>query len=221
MADPTEPHGYRAGARAGLPLVLPTLVVGASFGVLARSLGWGTVAPIVCSLVVFAGSAQFALASVLGAGGSVLAAVVAAALVNSRFGPMGLAVAPGLRGGRLRRAVEGQAVIDASLILASREGRVDRELLLGVTLTQWLAWQSGTVLGTLGGGLLGDPDALGLDAVFPAFFLVLLVGEATDARSRAAAVAAAALTFALVPLVPPGVPVTAACAVALIGLVRR
>ncbi len=33
---------YLAGARASLPFVVATLVLGTSFGVLARSLGWGT-----------------------------------------------------------------------------------------------------------------------------------------------------------------------------------
>ena len=60
---------YLAGARASVPFVLATLVLGISFGVLARSLGWGVVAPIVFSIVAFSGSAQFAVAAVLGAGG--------------------------------------------------------------------------------------------------------------------------------------------------------
>src|SRR5919107_1948350 len=60
---------YLAGARAGLPFALATLVLGISFGVLARSLGWGIVAPIVFSVIAFSGSAQFAVVAVLGAGG--------------------------------------------------------------------------------------------------------------------------------------------------------
>jgi predicted branched-subunit amino acid permease len=118
---------YLAGARAALPFALATLVLGISFGVLARSLGWGTLAPIVFSVIAFSGSAQFAVASVLGSGGGALPAIAAAALLNARFGPMGVAVAPHLKGGPLRRALEGQAVVDASWALASRgEGRFDR-----------------------------------------------------------------------------------------------
>src|SRR5687767_14740888 len=83
---------YLAGARAGLPFALATFVLGISFGVLARSLGWGIVAPIVFSVIAFSGSAQFAVVAVLGAGGGALAAIVAAILLNSRFLPMGVAV---------------------------------------------------------------------------------------------------------------------------------
>src|SRR3712207_7859449 len=121
---------YLGGARAALPFALATVVLGISFGVLARSLGWGVLAPIVFSVIAFSGSAQFAVASVLGSGGGALPAIAAAALLSARFGPMGVAVAPYLKGGPLRRAMEGQAVVDASWALASRgEGRFDREFM--------------------------------------------------------------------------------------------
>jgi branched chain amino acid efflux pump len=211
--------GYGAGARVALPLLLPTLAVGVSFGVLAHSLGWGFAAPVAFSAFTFSGSAQFAVASILGAGGGVLAAVVAAVLVNARFLPMGIAVAPALEGGRLRRAVEGQAVVDASWALASRgDGRFDRELLIGATLPQFAAWFGGTAIGALAGDAVGDPERLGLDAIFPAFFLALLVDEIRTSRALAAALVAATLALVLVPVTPPGVPVVAACAAALLGL---
>jgi 4-azaleucine resistance transporter AzlC len=214
-------HGYRAGARIAAPVLLPTFALGASFGVLAHSLGWGFAAPVAFSAFTFSGSAQFAVASILGAGGGALAAVVAAVLVNARFLPMGVAVAPALRGGRLRRALEGQAVVDASWALASRgEGRFDRELLIGATVPQFAAWFAGTAAGALAGDVAGDPERLGLDAIFPAFFLALLAEELRTARALSVALVAAALALALVPVTPPGVPVIAVCAAALLGLRR-
>jgi 4-azaleucine resistance transporter AzlC len=204
-----------------MPFALATFVLGVSFGVLARSLGWETVAPIVFSAIAFSGSAQFAVAAVLGDGGGAFAAVVAAVLLNARFGPMGLAIAPYLKGGPLRRALEGQAIVDASWALASRGGgRFDREFMIGATAPQLAAWVGGTVVGVLGGNLVGDVEKLGLDVVFPAFFLALLAGELGSARARAVALIAAVLALALVPFVPPGVPVIAACAAALLGLRR-
>lgn len=204
-----------------MPFALATFVLGVSFGMLARSLGWETVAPIVFSVIVFSGSAQFAVAAVLGDGGGAFAAVAAAVLLNARFGPMGLAIAPYLKGGPLRRALEGQAVVDASWALASRGGgRFDREFMMGATAPQLAAWVGGTVVGVLGGNLVGDAERLGLDAVFPAFFLALLAGELGSARTRVVALIAAVLALALVPFVPPGVPVIAACAAALLGLRR-
>jgi 4-azaleucine resistance transporter AzlC len=214
---------YLAGARASVPFTLATLVLGVSFGVLARSLGWGILAPIVFSVIAFSGSAQFAVAAVLGAGGGALAAILAAVLLNARFGPMGVAVAPYLKGGPLRRALEGQAVVDASWALASRGGgRFEREFMIGATIPQGVAWIAGTAIGALGGNFIGNPERLGLDVIFPAFFLVLLAEELRGGgRALAVALIAGALALVLVPFTPPGVPVIAACAAALLGLLRR
>jgi predicted branched-subunit amino acid permease len=136
---------------------------------------------------------------------------------------MGVAVAPYLKGGPLRRALEGQAVIDASWALASRGGgRFDREFMIGASVPQVLAWFGGTAVGALGGDFVGDPERLGLDVIFPAFFLVLLVDELRSGRSAVAvALIAGALALLLVPFAPPGVPVIAACVAALLGLRRK
>ncbi len=217
-------EGYLAGVRAGLPFALVTGVVAISFGVLARSLGWGALAPIVFSVVTFSASAQFAVAAVLGAGGGVFAAIAAAVLLNARFLAMGVAVAPFLKGGPLRRALEGQAIIDPSWALASRGGgRFDREFMIGATIPQFAAWIVGTVVGVLADEVVGDVERLGLDVIFPAFFLALLVVELRSGGKRAIAAAAiaAVLAAALVPFAPPGVPVIAACVAALLGLRGR
>jgi len=216
--------GYLAGARAGLPFALVTGIVAITFGVLARSLGWGVLAPIVFSAVTFSASAQFAVAVVLGAGGGVFAAIAAAVLLNARFLPMGVAVAPFLKGGPLRRALEGQTIIDTSWALASRGGgRFDREFMIGATVPQFAAWIVGTVVGVLADDVVGDVERLGLDVIFPAFFLALLMVELRSGGKRAIAAGAiaAALAAALVPIAPPGVPVLAACLVALLGLKGR
>jgi predicted branched-subunit amino acid permease len=171
------------------------------------------------SIVVFAGGAQFAVLSVLGAGGGGGAAIAAGLLMNSRFLPMGFAIAPSLKGGRAKRAAQGQAVIDASWAMASRgDGTFDRGVLFGATIPQFFAWQAGTIAGVFAGAAVADPEALGLDAIFPAFYLVLLFEEARHKRPLAAALAGTAITLALMPFAPPGLPVIAASLAALIGL---
>jgi 4-azaleucine resistance transporter AzlC len=207
----------REGFREGLPFGVAALLVGISFGVLAEPV-LGATAAIVMSAIVFAGSSQFAALAVLASGGGAVAAIVAGALLNMRFLAMGIALAPSLRGGPLRRAAEGQAVVDASWALANRgEGRFDRDLLVGATLAQYPCWVIGTVIGALGGDLLDDPRTLGLDAIFPAFFLALMWDDLKDRRALAVAAASAALALALVPFTPAGVPVIAACVPAIIG----
>jgi 4-azaleucine resistance transporter AzlC len=215
--------GYLEGARAVLPLALATGLMGVSFGVLAYAAGWGEVAPIVFSVVAFSGTAQFAVVSVMGGGGGAVPAIVAAVLLNARFLAMGIAVAPYLKGGPLRRALEGQAVVDASWAMASRGGgRFDREFMIGATVPQMALWIGGTVGGVMVGGVVGNVERWGLDVIFPAFYLALLVEELrAGRRAVAAALIAAALALALVPFAPPGVPVIASCAAALLGLRGR
>src|ERR687896_345402 len=59
----------RDGVRAILPLAVAVPAFGLSFGVLAAAAGMGELAPVVMSATTFAGSAQFAAASVLDASG--------------------------------------------------------------------------------------------------------------------------------------------------------
>jgi 4-azaleucine resistance transporter AzlC len=173
------------GVRAGAPFGIAGGLLALSFGVVAQGAGLSAGAAIAMSAIVFAGSAQFTAIAILSSGGTVGAAVLAAALVNSRFLPMGVAIGPSLPGGPLRRAAQGQAIVDASWAIASRgDGTFDRWLLFGSTAVQYLGWVGGTVIGALAGNVLGDPEALGLDAIYPAFFLALLITELGSRRSR-------------------------------------
>lgn len=212
---------FWAGFRVAVPYAIAGFVVSVSFGVLAVDAGFSQLAAIVMSLIVFAGSAQFAALSVILAGGGVGAAVVAAGLMNSRFLPMNIAFAPSLRGGALKRAAQGQAVVDSSWALAARgDGTFDRWYLFGATAVQYLTWSTGTVVGALGGDVIGDTEKLGLDAVYPTFFLALLIAELKSGRAKGAAAFGAIVALALVPVAPPGIPILAASLGALIGLWR-
>src|SRR3954466_14188413 len=154
------PSDIRQGLRAGLPLALPTLAIGVSFGVLAQPV-MGSIAPVLMSLTVFSGAAQFAALTVLTAGGGALAAITAGMLMNARWLPMGLAVGPFLKGGPLRRSVESIGIVDASFALASNgDGTYDRGVLIGASIPQGMAWVGGTLIGVLVGPLIGDPQAL-------------------------------------------------------------
>ena len=214
-------EAFRAGVRAGVPVGIAAAVVAVSFAVVAEDAGLGGVAAVVMSAVVFAGSAQFAAVAILAGGGGAGAAVTAATLMNSRFLPMGAALGPSLPGGPLKRALQGQAVVDASWAIAARgDGTFDRWVLFGTTLPQYVGWVGGTVIGVFAGDAIGDPHKYGLDAVYPAFFVALLVAEMTSPRARLAALLGAVIALALVPVAPAGVPVLAASVVALIGLRR-
>lgn len=210
---------FRTGWRLGMPYAAGSFLMSTSFGVLAVQSGFSLLQTIVASAVIFAGSAQFAALAIATAGGSLVAAVAAGALVNSRFLAMGIALAPSLPGGPVWRALQGQAVVDSAWVLGGRgDGTFDRWIVVGSTAPQYVAWVTGTALGAVAGGVLGDPGRWGLDAIFPTFFVGLLMFELRSRRRRVAAAVAAVLTLALVPVTPPGFPILASCLVALIGL---
>jgi 4-azaleucine resistance transporter AzlC len=204
----------RAGIRRGIPFGVAVFAIAISYGVLARPV-MGAVAPIVMSIVVFSGSAQFGSLAILAAGGGVGAAIAAGLLLNARYLAMGLALAPSLRGRAASRAAFGMAVVDASWAAASSgDGGFDPWYMVGVTVPQYPGWVLGTIIGVLAGRALGDPRALGLDALFPAFFVALLYEEVRGRRKLAAAGGGAAIALVLTPLAPPGLPILAAAAAA-------
>ena len=213
------PRTYRDGARAVAALAVAVAGFGVSFGLLARSAGMGWLAPIVMSSTTFAGSAQFAAVSILGTGGTVAAAVAAAVLLNARYWPIGVSVAPWLEGPAWSRFLRAQLVVDESwAVSAEGDGRFDPRILVGAGLTLYVAWVIGTAVGSLGGEILGDPNALGLDAAFPALFLALVLPQIRSRRALVAAVVGGAIALALTPLTPAGVPIIAASAACLVGV---
>jgi 4-azaleucine resistance transporter AzlC len=208
------------GARAVLPLALAVAAFGISYGVLARAAGMGPLAPVVMSATTFAGSAQFAVASVLESAGGIVAAIAAAILLNVRYAPMSIAAAPGFTGSPLRRLFTSQLIVDESWALSARGSRFDVPFLIGAGLVLYPAWVGSTAVGVLAGDFVGDPERLGLDAAFPALFLALLVPMLKTRRSLAAALLGGAIALALLPVAAPGVPIVAGAAACLVGLRR-
>ncbi|WP_194906389.1 AzlC family ABC transporter permease [Catenulispora rubra] len=209
------------GFRTAIPLAVAVFGFGVSFGVVAHAAHLGRLAPLVMSATVFAGSAQFAAVSVLGTGGGVAAAVVAAALLNIRYLPIGMSLAPAITGGPVRRLLSAQLVVDETWAVSHLGGgRFSRGRLLGAGVPLYLGWLGGTALGVFGAGFLGDPSRFGLDVVSPVLFLALLRGQVDNRRTVLFAVSGAAVALTLVPLVSPGLPLVAAAGVCLLALRR-
>jgi branched chain amino acid efflux pump len=214
--DTTAPR-IRDGVRAALPLAPSPILFGLSYGVLADATGFGAAAAVVMSATTFAGAAQFATISVLDAGGTIAAAVLAAVFLNARYVAISVTVASIFPGGKLRRLVESQSIVDESWALSGRRGRFEWPILVGSGLVFYGLWVGSTAAGTLIGGVLGDPNALGLDAAFAALFLALAVPYLRERRARQAAALAALITLVLIPFAPAGLPIIAASAACLLG----
>jgi predicted branched-subunit amino acid permease len=219
---PSAPSALRIrdGMRAALPLAPAPFLFGLTFGVLADTADMGALAATVMSATTFAGSAQFAVATIFDDGGTLLAAILAAVFLNARYVAIGVTVASIVPGGRVRRFVASQLIVDESWALSGRTGRYQWPVLAGAGLLLYVLWVGATALGAFVGGALEDPDALGFDAAFAVLFLALAAPYLRNRRALQAAALAGAITLALLPVAPAGVPIVAAAGACLLGLRR-
>jgi branched chain amino acid efflux pump len=200
------------------PIAVAAAAFSLSFGVLARSAGMGWVAPLVMSATTFAGSAQFAVVSVLAGAGSAAAAIAAAVMLNARYAPIGISIASAFHGPVPRRLVQSQLIVDESWAMTlRRKGGFDVHVMLGAGVVLYVCWIAGTVVGLLLGNIVGDPDRLGLDAAFPALFLALLLPQLRSRRAVSAALLGGGIALVLIPFSPAGIPIIAGAGAALLG----
>jgi 4-azaleucine resistance transporter AzlC len=209
---------YLEGARLVAPVAVAAFAFALSFGVLARAAGMGWAAPMVMSATTFAGSAQFAVVSILGSAGSAAAAIAAAAMLKARYAPIGISIASSFTDPLPKRLLQSQLIVDESwAMMVRRRGGFDVRVLLGAGALLYLFWILGTALGLLLGDVVGDPNDFGLDAAFAALFLALLVPQGRGRREVAAALLGGGIALALIPFAPAGIPIVAGAAGAVVG----
>ncbi|MGW2379969.1 AzlC family ABC transporter permease [Streptomyces sp. NPDC001658] len=193
-------------------------IVGVSFGAIAVADGLPVWVPVVMSLVVYAGSAQFSAVGVLLAGGGPAAAAATGLLLNTRTAAFSLAVADLLGPGRLTRLLGAHLVTDETVAFAlAQPDPARRRAAFWISgLGLFAVWNIGVLAGALAGGALGDTATYGLDSAFPAVLVALVLPALREGPSvRRSALLGAGLALAVTPAVPAGVPVL----VALTGLV--
>ena len=196
------------------------IAVGASFGAIAIAYELPVWVPFVMSSVVFAGGAQF-LAVGLIAAGNPIAAVLAGLLLNARHLPFGMAIGATM-GTRWRDRLVGSHLMTDEVVaftLAEPDPARRRRVYWLIGITLFSSWNLGTALGVLLGGATGDPEALGLDAAFPAGLIALLMPSLLDRATRVVALTGAAVAVLLTPVLPAGLPVLAAL-LGLLTLIR-
>nr|WP_062333124.1 AzlC family ABC transporter permease [Herbidospora sakaeratensis] len=190
-------------------------IVGASFGAIAVSGGFDPWVPVVMSLIVFAGGAQFAAIGIVMGGGGVVAAVATGLVLNARLLPFGFAVADVVKG----RPYGAQLITDETVAFAlkGRDARERHDYFWVSGLALFAAWNVSVVVGALAGTVIGDTDALGLDAMFPAVLLALIMPALFERRVRVPVLVGGVIALAASAVLPAGVPVL----LSLLGLLAR
>ena len=187
--------------------------IGLSYGAIAVASGFPLWVPAAQSVLVLAGASEFLFIGIVAAGGNPFAAALAGLLVNARHLPYGLAL-PDVTGRGWRRLLGSHVMNDESVVFALAQEDLPRQRAaywscgLGVLL----CWPAGAVLGALIGGVIRNTGAFGLDAMFPAVILALIVPALRDRVTLRAALVGAVIALAATPFLPAGLPVLLALA---------
>lgn len=223
-ADASNRQALRAVTRQALSVGIATGAYGISFGAVSVASGLSVWQTVALSALLFSGGSQFALAGVLGAGGSGVAAVATSTLLGVRNGLYALQVSRILQVRGLRRLVAAHLTIDESTAVAigQHEPRAMRRGFWLTGVIVFIGWNLSTLAGAVLGNAIGDPKVYGFDAAAAAAFCALLWPRLRSLEAGATAALAALLTVMLVPLAPAGVPVlVAALAAVVVGLLDR
>ncbi|WP_454199487.1 AzlC family ABC transporter permease [Nocardia sp. Marseille-Q1738] len=197
-------------------------VIGISYGATAVGAGFPIWLPILLACVVLAGSSEFLFLGIVATGGSPIAAVLAGLLVNARHLPYGLSV-PDVVGTGWRRTLGVHLMNDESvaLAIAQPDARRKRAAYWVTGAGVLLAWPGGAAIGALIGSVVPDTSALGLDAVFPAVLLALVLPALRDRATLGAVGAGTAVALVGAPFLPTGLPVLLALSGVLVAARER
>jgi predicted branched-subunit amino acid permease len=179
-----------------------------SFGAISITAGLSLAQTCALSILMFTGASQFAFVGVVGAGGSAWAGAATAMLLGSRNALYGLRLSSLLQVSGLRRVAASHFVIDETTAMAiARDTPPESRFAFWATgFILFSFWNLGTLIGALATQFIPDPKALGLDAAPPAAFLALVAPRLRGREPVAVAIGAAIVVLAVLPFVPPGVP---------------
>jgi 4-azaleucine resistance transporter AzlC len=183
----------RAAFAEGWPVMLTSVFIGATYGVLARQSGLSVIEASASSIIIFAGAAQFATIGLLKAGATPLEIGASVLLINLRHLLMAAALRPFLESAsRARRFGLAYLLTDETFAMAIgwfRRGNRDLAYYATFGTALWLCWNTSTIAGALFGAHIADPTRYGIDFAISACFAAIV---ALGVRHRADAVVALA-----------------------------
>lgn len=196
MIARTRKQEFWNGVRDEAPILLGVAPFGLIFGALTTSAHLSPAAGQAMSSIIFAGSAQFIAAQLIGAGASGAVILMVIAVVNLRHALYSASVAPHIRHlGTAWKLLLSYLLTDEAYAVAimhyEREGEATNKhwYFLGAGLTLWSAWQASTAIGIFVGAQI--PADWPLNFVLPLIFIALVIPAIKDRASTAAAVTAA------------------------------
>jgi len=199
MAPLTRKRQFLAGVRDEAPILLGVAPFGLIFGALAISAGMPPALAQATSAIIFAGSAQFITAQLVGAGASGLVILMVVFVVNLRHALYSASIAPYVKHlGPAWKIVLAYLLTDEAYAvvithyqrIASEPESPDRRhwYFLGAGLTLWASWQVSTLVGLFIGARL--PESWPTGFFLTLTFIALVVPALRDRPSVVAAAVA-------------------------------
>jgi 4-azaleucine resistance transporter AzlC len=201
---------FRHGFRAMMPLWLGVAPFGLAYAVIARDAGLSLVETQALSLLVFAGSSQVSAVGLIARGAGSLEIVLTTFLLNVRHVLYGVSLGRRVPMTLRERLVGAFFLTDEAYGVSVARGARTFPFVLGAELSLFLTWNVATLAGALLGGVIPDPERLGVDFVFPVAFLALLVPLLRRRADVVVAVFAGGVAWALAHGLPGGLPVLVA-----------
>lgn len=208
---------WRRAIAAAFPHTVPVLtgylVLGAAYGVLMQSKGFGAPWVLLMSAVAFCGSMQFAAITLLTSAFDPLGAFIMSVMVNARHLFYGVSMLEKYRGLGGAKPILIYTLSDETFSVvfsAEPPPNVSRkDFYLAISLLDYAYWVGGSLLGSLAGQFIRF-DTTGLDFALTGLFVVLFIEQISDPRSRISGIigvvctAAARAVFGADQLVIPG-----------------
>jgi 4-azaleucine resistance transporter AzlC len=200
----TDRDAARLAFGEGWPVLGTTLVVGTTFGVVARQSGLQPLEIAGMSLLVFAGASQFAMVQLFSEHAPTPVVVASVLFINLRHLLMATSLRTQLRAlPLLGRLVAAFFLTDESFAMATghfRRGGRSLAYYFTFAVSLYVLWNLATLAGMAIGGAIGDPRRFGVDFAITATFVgivVLAIRRRSDvAIALVAALAAGALALA-------------------------
>lgn len=174
-------RGVLRGAVEAAPLAAFVVPFGIAFGAAATANAMAPEISLAMSVTMFAGVSQFAILGLWHAPLPLAMLALTVFAVNARHILLGATLGPWLLQVSLLQRIAALAFMtDANFALtmsARQRGEADVGMLLGSGLATWIGWIFGTLIGSMGGALLGDVSRVGIDAVMLVYFVAVIVGQ--------------------------------------------
>ena len=166
----TSLQKWGKSVRTTIPVMAGYLVLGAGFGILLRTRGFGLGWALAMSLFIYAGSMQYVAVDLLTGGASLLTAAVTTLLVNARHLFYGISMLERYRAaGKYAPYLIFSLTDETYSLVAAREELTGAEC-FRISLLDQFYWVLGTALGSLAGAYL-NVNTTGIDFSLTAHYL--------------------------------------------------